>query len=121
MGRSFGATLKRRKEVVVFVCALALAGLAVHASLSGWLEKEAWGWPITARRVEAQRPVPKVALPDALQIWQAGGRNPFGDAAVAIESGGKARIPLPPAPPLLPEMPPPPVVRPVDFLTEGPR
>lgn len=121
MGRSFGAAVKRRKEVVVFVCALALAALAVHASLSGWLATETWGWPITARRVEAQRPVPKVVLRDVRLIWEDGGRNPFGDAAVAIESGGKARIPLPHVPPLRPEMPPPPVVRPVDFLTEGAR
>ena len=121
MGRSFGATVKRRKEVVVFVCALALAAFAVQASLSGWLEKEAWGWPVTTRSVDAQRPVPKVVLPDVLQLWNDGGRNPFGDAAVAIEAGGKARIPLPPAPPLRPEMPPPPAVRPADFLTEGAR
>ena len=121
MGRSFGATVKRRKEVVMFVCALALAAFAVHASLSGWLEKETWGRPVTVQRVEAQKPVPKAVLPDILLIWEDGGRNPFGDAAVAIESGGKARILLPPVPPLRPEMPPPPVIRPVDFLTEGVR
>lgn len=121
MGSSFGATMRRRKELVVFLCALLLGLLIVTAGLSGWLPKETWGQPVTIRRVEARKPAPKVVLPDVSHIWEDGGRNPFGDAAIALESGGKAQIPLPPPPPLRPEMPPPPAVRPVDFLTEGGR
>ncbi len=121
MGRSFGATLKRRKEIVVFVCALALTALTVFASFSGWLEEEVWGRPVTVRQVGAREPVPKVALPDVEQIWEDGERNPFGGAAAAIQTGGPANIPLPPVPPLRPEMPPAPAVRPVDLLTGGAR
>ena len=121
MGRSFGATLKRRKEVVMFVCALALTALTVYASFSGWLTEEVWGRPVTVRRVGARGPVPKVVLRDVDQVWKDDGHDPFRGAAAAIQVGGPANIPLPPVPLLRPEMPPAPAVRPVDFLTGGAR
>lgn len=119
MAHPIGTTIKRRKELILFLCALAVGALAVGASLSGWLEKESWGEPVTTRNAGAGEARPKVLLPDLSLIWEEGGRNPFGDAAVALESGGKAHIPLPPPPPLRPEMPAPPAVRPIDLLTEG--
>jgi hypothetical protein len=106
---------------VVFVCALALTALTVLASVSGWLEKEAWGRPISVRRVVSKGAVPKVELPDVEQIWADGERNPFGGAAIAIDAVGKANISPPPVPSLQPEMPPAPAVRPVDLLTGGTR
>ncbi len=121
MAPPVGKILARRKELMLFVCALVIAALVAASSVSGWLSEETWGDPITVRRVETSDAVPTVTLPDFAAIWEDGGRNPFGDAAVALESGGKAHIPLPPAPPLWPELPPPPLVRPADFLTEGGR
>ena len=108
--------MKRRKELILFVCALALGILAIWASLSGWLEKENWGRPVATRQVGSKKALPEVVFPDFSTIWRKGGRNPFGDAAVALESGGKARIPLPPLPPLVPEMPPAPIIEPVDLF-----
>lgn len=121
MGHSIGTTIKRRKELILLLCALVVGALAVNVSLSGWLEKENWGEPVTTRNAGAGAALPKVLLPDLSLIWEDGGRNPFGDVTVALESGGKAHIPLPPPPPLRPEMPPPPMVKPIDFLTEGGR
>ena len=119
MSRSVGATVKRRKELIVFACALVIGMGIVASSISGWLTKEEWGAPITVRQVRNDAGPAGPVLPDFSQVWEDGGRNPFGDAAVALESGGKARIPLPPVPPLLPGMPPPPQVCPIDFLTES--
>ena len=116
-----GPIIKRRKELLLCICALVLGTLTVLASLTGWLEKENWGGAITVRKIQSSDAAPEMAPPDFSAIWEDGGRNPFGDAATALESGGKAQIPLPPPPPLPPEMPPPPAVRPIDLLTEGGR
>ena len=111
--------IRRHRELTLFVCALAVAAFAIRASLSSWLTGETWGRPVTTMQPNAGKGEPKPLFPDFSSIWEDGGRNPFGDAAIALESGGKARIPLPPPPPVLPDMPSAPMMLPVDLLTEG--
>jgi len=108
---------RRRKEVILLVVAAVASALALVSSLSGWLDEETWGTPVTARRVTIAD-VPEIVPPDLGAIWSSDGRNPFGDAAVTLKSGGKARLPLPPVPPLTPDLPPAPVPRLVDLLSE---
>jgi len=114
-------TIRRRKEMVFFLGALCLGALVAASALSGWLEEEMWGQPVTTRSVPGGEARPEVVFVDFSSIWQEGGRNPFGDAAVVLESGGRAKIRLPWPPPLVPEMPPAPMVRPIDLLAEGAR
>jgi hypothetical protein len=113
--------LRRHKEVVLLLAALLVGAAVISARLSGWVERERWDAdrPITVREAVPPGKLPTVTLTDFDTVWQAGGRNPFGDAAVALESGGKAKLPPPPLPPLRPEMPPVPRVRPIDLLTGG--
>jgi len=118
---ALSSTIRRRKEAVFFLGVLCLGALLVASALSGWLEEETWGQPVTTRKVHGGEAQPEVVFADFSSIWQDGGRNPFGDAAVVLESGGRAKIRLPWPPPLVPEMPPAPMVRPIDLLTEGAR
>ena len=111
-------TLRKRKEALLFIAALALTIIFVRGSLDSWLRPETWGQPITTATA-AGAPAPKITPADFSAIWTNGGRNPFGDAATPLESAGQVGIPLPPLPPLYPEMPPPPRVAPLDLLTGG--
>ena len=117
--RPFKQVFARRKELMFFTGALVVCAIFVASGVSGWLEEENWGPPITVRPINEDSAVPEVTLPDFRAIWQNGGRNPFGDAAIELTSGGKAKIQRPLTPPLVPEMPPPPMVRPIDLLMEG--
>lgn len=117
--RSLGKVLRRRQELVFFVCVLALGVLAVRACLLGWLGKEDWGRPITTQWVESVGRVPEVEAAAFPTVDKADRRSPFLSVTAALQPGGRARIALPPVPPLAPEMPPPPMVRPVDLLKEG--
>jgi len=113
--------IRRHKERLLFLCALVVAASAVAVDLSGRLEEEDWDAtrPLTGVRVPAGPGAADLAAPDFSLVWTEGGRNPFGDAAAVLESGGRAKIRLPLPPPLLPEMPPAPLVRPIDLLMEG--
>ena len=115
---SFRRTLSRRRELVLFLCALVVGAAWVAGNLAGWLETEPWDAdrPITLRRAPDPA-VPAVRRPDFAAIWTHDGPNPFG--AAALESGGTAHLRPPPLPPLRPEMPPAPMVRPLDFLLGG--
>ena len=118
-GRSVTTQLQGRKELLLLLAVLLIAAAAVLLSLRSWLGDERWGDPITTRNLGSRRPPAAVAVPDFSKMWESGGRNPFGDAAVTLESGGKARIPLPPMPTLVPEPPPAPTVEPIDLLVGG--
>ncbi len=110
--------LRRRKELVAFLCALILCSLVVLFSVTGWLREERWGAPIVLGQDGPADAVPRIAPPGIAALWKKGGVNPFGGGA-ALETGGTARISPPPLPPLEPEMPPAPLPSPLDLILEG--
>jgi hypothetical protein len=116
---SLGKTMRRRKEVVLLVIALAVGAFAAAKSASSWIQPERWGPPIAAHPARSESPVPQAETIDFSAIWQGGGRNPFGYAASELEAGGRAGLPLPPLPAVFPEMPPAPMPTPLDVLMEG--
>jgi hypothetical protein len=109
----------RRKEVILLACSALVCALVVVSSLTGWLEEELWGDPITLQPIATETAPGAVGPPDFAAAWSRGGRNPFGDAAESLDSGGRANLPMPPLPPLIPERPPAPMPRPIDFLRES--
>jgi hypothetical protein len=111
--------LRRRKELVLLLAALAVGGWMTGSALSGWLEREHWGSPIVTSPVGKPEPVPPVDVPDLAAAWREEGASLFGGTGAVLRSGGKAKLPLPPPPPLRALRPPAPMVRPMDLLREG--
>ena len=116
---SLSKTMRRHKEVVILLVALAVCAFAALKAASSWLEPERWGHPIATQQVRSEGPAPRVETPNFSAIWSDAGRNPFGYAASDLEAGGKAGLPLPPLPAVFPEMPPAPMAGPLDVLMEG--
>jgi len=115
--RSTRGPIRRRRELVFLLVSVFAGVLLVAWSLAGLLHDERWGEPTTGRDLRPRGLVPESVVPDFSAIWEGGGRNPFSDGGSALESGGKARLPLPSLPPLNPEPPPAPLPPAVDLMT----
>jgi len=120
--RSFRKWARRRRELVFALAALALGALLVAWTLAGLVRDEHWGEPMTTRDPKPRGPVFDSLAPDFSALWDPAARNPFTDTGSPLESGGKARLPLPSLPPLAPEPPPAPLPPLADlFATEAAR
>jgi len=113
--RTFGG----HRERFLFWCSLLAGCLLLAVCLRGGPESEHWGEPITRQVPPPERGTPRVEFQEFLTVWTPGGRDPFGAPTPEPKATGRAGLALPPAPPLVPDMPPPPAVRPIDMLKES--